>query len=374
MINNVDFVEIEAEKYWSFPPKYKGDKKKEIRDMIFSGEYFGSVKKDGHYYRFIKDGDILRLQGRSKSVSGEYLNKIDWVPHIKDELEVIPDGTVLLGELYFPFNPGSKKVTTVMGCLKEKAIQRQKEEENKLHYYIFDVWAYDGKSMLNETIEHRINLINKINGIFEKSKYIEVAEYYSGEKLWNKLGDALSSNEEGIVITREGSIPEPGKRTARKTIKIKKELNSDLDVFLTGNYKRANKEYDGKNITEWKFWYNVKTDEKLYGDYYSEFFNGSPIEPVKKTFFYGWASSVEIGAYDPIKDEIIHIGYISNVSDKVKEEIILKDNNWILKPCKVTAMEIDDESNLLRHAKIIEFREDISWKDCTVQKIFGEKE
>ena len=84
MINNVDFVEIEAEKYWSFPPKYKGDKKKEIRDMIFSGEYFGSVKKDGHYYRFIKDGEILRLQGRSKSVSGEYLNKIYWVPHIKD--------------------------------------------------------------------------------------------------------------------------------------------------------------------------------------------------------------------------------------------------------------------------------------------------
>ena len=38
---------------------------------------------DGAYYRFIKDMDgNMRLQGRSKSVSGDYLDKLAWVPQL----------------------------------------------------------------------------------------------------------------------------------------------------------------------------------------------------------------------------------------------------------------------------------------------------
>ena len=148
LIGNINFQELEAEKYWAFSNNYKKDSKKETHDMIFSGEYVGARKMDGAYYRFIKDMDgNMRLQGRSKGVSGEYLDKYDWVPQLHSFFESLPNGTCLLGELYFPENEGSSNVTKIMGCLMQKARDRQ-EKGDKLHYYIFDVWAFDGKSYL----------------------------------------------------------------------------------------------------------------------------------------------------------------------------------------------------------------------------------
>ena len=177
LINNVDFSELSAEKFWSFPASYKKDSKTETRNMIFSGEYIGSRKMDGAYYRFIKDmyGN-MRLQGRSKGVSGEYLDKYEWVPQLHPFFESLPNGTCLLGELYFPENEGSSNVTKIMGCLMQKARDRQ-EKKSKLHYYIFDVWAYDGESYLNKKIEDRVNTLIDIEAEYV-SEYVEVAAYF----------------------------------------------------------------------------------------------------------------------------------------------------------------------------------------------------
>ena len=116
LIDGIDFQNLESEKYWSFPKSFKGDPKEETRNMIFSDNYLGARKMDGAYYRFIKDMDgNMRLQGRSKSVSGEYLCKLDHVPHLMPYFEGLPNGTCLLGEIYFPQNEGSSNVTTIMG-------------------------------------------------------------------------------------------------------------------------------------------------------------------------------------------------------------------------------------------------------------------
>ena len=96
LIDGIDFQNLEAEKYWSFPKSYKKDPKEETRNMIFSNNYIGARKMDGAYYRFIKDMDgNMRLQGRSKSVSGEYLDKLDHVPHLLPYFESLPNGTCL---------------------------------------------------------------------------------------------------------------------------------------------------------------------------------------------------------------------------------------------------------------------------------------
>ena len=34
-------------------------------------------------------------------------------------------------------------------------------------------------------------------------------------------------------------------------------------------------------------------------------------------------------------------------------------------------MEIETDSGALRHPKFIDFRDDISWKDCSTDKIYG---
>lgn len=374
MMNGIDFFNLPAEKYWEFPKSYDQKKKKiEMMNYINSGDYIGAVKKDGHYMRFVKDENgEMSWQGRTESVNGGFINKIDKVPQFSDFFNKIPNGTVFLGEAYFPDMSGSKNVTTILGCGTPKAIERQKD--HPLHYYIFDVWAYNGESYLDKTIEERIKIFNKvftIANISASAPYIEFAKYERGAELKELLDWARENDEEGIVITRADSIPEPGKRTARKTLKIKKELDTPIDAFLTGRYKLPNRVYDGKNIENWQYWEDNLTHKKMEGEYYENYKKGADISPVKSNYFKNWAGSVEIGVYKESEDRVVPIGFISGISDEIKEKITEPENEYIKKPCLVSAMELDDESGSLRHGRILEFRDDISWKDCTWEKIYG---
>ena len=371
-IDNIDFVNLPAEKYWSFSKTYKGNKKEEIKYMITSGNYIGSIKKDGHYARFIKDEDgNMILQGRTQSVSGEYLNKIDWVPQCHSFFESLPNGTCLLGELYFPNQKGSRKVTTILGCLKDKALARQEQGE-KLCYYVFDVWAYNGKSLLNTSMETRINtyLDYEILDLFKVENYIVKAEYYNGEELWDKLGDALSNGEEGIVITRKDACAEPGKRTARKTLKIKQEINDTIDAFIDGNYKPATRDYKGKTpLDQYSYWENIRTGEISGKCKFLEYTNGEPWEPVSRLYALGYAGSI---SFSVMKDgKPIRIGYISGIADVMRKGIVENPEKYIHKVFELSAMEIEHigDSYSLRHGKIEKERLDKNYLDCDFSQI-----
>lgn len=375
LIDKIDFSELEAEKYWSFPKSYKKDSKEETRNMIFSNDYLGARKMDGAYYRFIKDmeGNMV-LQGRSRSVSGDFLNKIDWVPHLQSFFNELPNGTCLLGELYFPTHEGSSEVTKIMGCKREKGVERQKND--KLHYYIFDVWAYNGISLLEDTFEKRIDTLdsiriyNKPNSLMKEQidlyPEVDFAIYYDGAQLWNKLQFILEEGGEGIVMTKKYSHAEPGKRPARKTLKVKKEIANTIDCFFTGAASAPSRLYEGKEIEKWKYWENLQTKEKIEGDFYKEYSEGSPIEPVTKPYFHGWAGSLEIGVVKG--DKVVPIGFLSGVSDE------LKSNPKSLKgkTIEVSCMEVLPTGGL-RHAKMLHFRPDKDWKECKWEDIFGEK-
>lgn len=370
LIDGIDFQNLESEKYWSFPKSFKGDPKEETRNMIFSGNYLGARKMDGAYYRFIKDMDgNMRLQGRSKSVSGEYLDKLDHVPHLMPYFESLPNGTCLLGEIYFPQNEGSSNVTTIMGCLAPKAIERQTKGP-KLHYYIFDVWAYDGQSHMNTEFEERINCLDEMyndwaddanNERHSAIGYIEFAHYMRGEALWRHLSDILETGGEGIVMTKLGTIPSPGRRTARKTLKVKKELAENIDCFFTGRGTPPTRLYSGKEIETWKYWQNMRTGDKIEGLMYEDYKNGVALEPITKPYFHGWAGSLEIGV---LKMGMVYpIGFLSGLADEIKAD----PNAQRMKCIEVTAMEILPTGGI-RHAKLERFRPDLAPTDCTYEK------
>lgn len=370
IIDGIDFQNLESEKYWSFPKSFKGDPKEETRNMIFSGNYLGARKMDGAYYRFIKDMDgNMRLQGRSKSVSGEYLDKLDHVPHLLPYFESLPNGTCLLGEIYFPNNEGSSEVTKIMGCLAPKAIGRQTKGP-KLHYYIFDVWAYNGVSFMNEKIEDRIAHLNVMynywadDGNHERPNaiaQIDFATYYEGKELWKQLQRILANGGEGIVMTKKGTVPSPGKRTARKTLKVKKEISENIDCFFTGRGTSPTRLYSGKEIETWKYWENMRTGAKVEGEYFGKYRQGEPYEPITKPYFYGWAGSLEIGV---LKDNHVYpIGYLSGLEDAIKSD----PGAQAMKCIEVTAMEIL-ETGGIRHAKLERFRPDLAPTDCTYEK------
>ena len=358
----LDFHNLEPQKYWTFGASAKVDPKVEAKNMIFSGNYIGARKIDGAFYKFWKDENgNMELLGRSKGVGGDYLNKFDWVPQLHEFFNELPNGTCLIGEIYFPGNEGSNKVTSIMGCLKEKAIQRQ-EVGAKLHYYIFDVLAYSGTSYLDMIVEERVDRLKRLSNVYGK-EYQEWAEYFEGKELWDELQKILASGGEGVVITKKGTCYQPGKRPARQTLKIKKELSETLDCFFTGRISAPTRLYTGTAIQSWQYWENIKTGEKLQGALYINYMDGEPIEPITKPYFLGMAGSLEIGV---LRDgKVYPLGWLSGLSDEIKSNY--KDYKG--KCLEVGAMQFTDGNKALRHAKFIQFRPDLNITDCTWDKL-----
>lgn len=381
VINDVDFGELENMKYYAPPSSWSNEKKQEnARAKIFSGDWYGALKNDGFFAKLIKDEDgTVILYGRSRGVSGKYADKHEWVPHLQPLFEALPVGTCLLGELYLPNKPGSRYITSVMGCLKDKALARQKKDEDRLHFYAFDMLAYNGKSMLGEEALYRFEAVENLKEII-KAPYFETAHYYRGEALWAKLQKILAEGGEGMVITKFDAKYEPGKRPSKTTLKIKQELKQTIDCFFTGRFIPPARDYTGKEIETWQYWMNSITGEKMTGTYFKDYARGAALVPVTKSYYNDWAGSLEIGVFQQCDGEkcvicgieylnkkILPLGYLSGLPEEIKANVMA----YAFKPIEVTAMSYDAVNNTLRHGKMIGWREDLPITDCTYEKIAG---
>lgn len=381
-IDNYNFAELDCQKYWQPPSTWSKDKtKQETINRIFSGQWLGAQKRDGALYVFLKDEDgNITLRGRSKAVSGEYLDKWDHLPQLHTWGASLPNGCCFLGEVYWPGKEGSKNTTSIMNCLTPKAIERQSKEENKLHYYIFDILAFANTSWLKATAKERFDFLKEVNNGWSNS-YVEFAEYKVGGELWNLLQNLLANNYEGIVITQESALYEPGKRPSKTTMKIKKELKQTLDCFFTGKAMPPSKDYQGKEIESWQYWVNQDTDERLPigNHYYEAFMDGKRYIPVTKPYYLHYAGSLEIGLVKPADGRcritpdsewvdglnIVPIGYLSGLTDEIK----MNYKDYAGRVIEVGAMEITPDTGGLRHAKMLGWREDKTWQECMLDQL-----
>lgn len=376
IIDGFDFWNMEAMKYYSPSTSWSNEKKKQnAMEKIFSGEWWGSQKRDGCFYMVGRsmDGEIF-VRPRAKNTKGEFVNKVDWVPHLHDFLNSLPLGTVFLGELYLPRDEQAKSTSSIMNSLQSKGVKRQEKEEDKLILYIFDVLAEDGESYVNMKA---IDRFLRVNYLWQKypHPYLEWAEYHNGQDLWNLLQNILANGYEGVVITHQDAPYQPGKRSNKVSLKIKKELQDTVDCIVIGA-NPPTKIYSGKEIETWEYWFDDLTNEKIlaseyfaknHESIYNLYAEGGTIEPVTKNWFYGWAGSWRLGAY---KDEkLIQIGSLSGLTDEQKE-------NWkdyVGKVVEVSAMETSenqDGGKGLRHPKLISIRNDVDSADCTYERIF----
>lgn len=363
-VAGIDWINAEAMKYWSFTAATSAEKRhQEAHNMVFSGDYIGALKVDGYYERLIKDEDgNCFMVARSKNVKGEATEKLAWVPQIHDFMESLPNGTVLLSECWLPDNEGSQKITGLLGCLKDRCIERQ-EKGQKLHFYVFDVMCYNGEDFTKTHFENRVIKLHEISHLYIHN-YIEYAQYYEGEELWQRLQFALAEGREGIVIMRKDA-PVYFKRTpARVSLKIKKELRESIDCFFTGKAAAPTKYYTGKEIESWKYWINETTGERLpeKNYYYESSMEGKPYSPVTKPFYYHWAGSLEIGLMDGDKE--VGIGYLSGLTDEVKANY----KDYIHHVIEVGAMQLTPDG-ALRHGKMLGWRPDKLWRECGIEQI-----
>ena len=371
IIEGIDFYNLDAMKYYSTPSTWDAEKKKDNAiNKIFSGQWYGAQKRDGIFAMCGKnlDGEIF-LRPRAKNTKGEFVNKVDWVPQFHPILNGLEPGTVLLGEVYLPRDEQAKTTTSIMNCLLNKSLARQSKEEDKLHLYVFDILADAGESYLNMKAIDRFLRLSDYEKKY-RSVYVEWAEYYNGQKLWDTLQQLLADGYEGMVITYEDAKYEPGKRSNKVSLKIKRELQETIDCVIMG--ANAPTKLSGTKEPEtWQWWFNETTGEKIlaseyfattHESIYKLYNEGASVVPVTKAWFYGWAGSLKLGLYDG--DSLVHVGDLSGVDESMKEN--WKD--WVGKVVEIGAMEIHDTGGL-RHPRMLSVRNDKPARECTIDQI-----
>ena len=328
------------------------------------GTWFAQLKKDGALYMYVKGlGGENYLFGRTVSKkTGLLTEKAANVPHIIEAFHDIPNGTIILGEIYYP-GKTSKDVTSIMGCLPEKAIERQNGSYGLIHYYIYDCLGYNGTSLLKYDNWTRYQVLQ---AIWKKHIFgsvvpftLELAAAVDTD-IYQSIGKALAAGEEGMVVKKKTALYEPGKRPQTM---LKAKQVDNIDAVIIG-FKDPVKQYTGKELETWQYW--NKGGNFVTGFYY----NDPEAIPVTKHYYYGWKNAIEIGAYDS-NGQLKSIGTIaSGLTDYMREDMSLFPEKYLNKVVEIQCMMKDNKEQTLRHGFYLRTREDKNPKECKLEDIF----
>ena len=356
----MNYFEMEPMKYFAPPSTMSADTRRtKLEQMIDSGNYMFGLKTDGNWTRAVitKDRQALQTRGIS-TVTKTYGEVQDKVLFWDDVCSPFSDTTVILGEVYLP-DGIDKDVGSILRCLPPKAIARQKD--NPLRWRIFDVLVLDGMDMMDWPFEERIGHIPEVVGFFDK------------------MGEIFAAGGEGCVCYRKDCKYIPGKRGphAWDTVKVKQEISSEIDAFITGIVP-GERVYTGKDLGTWQLWENQRTGEKLVGSYFGEYQTGGAYIPITKNYFNNWPGAIQVSVYDSNKNEI-PLCKVSGLTEDFKSSLRDDPERWIGCPVSLSGMMVssakaDAEGNgiSIRHPLLKRIREnDISKEDCTLAKILG---
>lgn len=359
-------------KYWSMGSTMTPEQKRDKLDfLIQSRTFLYGEKKDGDLGRVVVEDGYGILQSRTISKkTGTYSDLTDKVLFMDSITRAFEDTTVLLGEIYLPVKGSTAKETgTILRCLPSKAIERQKEVP--LHFYIFDCLMYNGEDLTDTPMEDRIKYLPKAAEAIN-SPLVEYAKYYEANEdtFYDRLGKIFEEGGEGVVLYKKTMTPCQDRTSAWETVKVKRELELDADVFITG-IQEGQREYTGKMVEEWNLWQDTRTGELLNGNYYTEYSQGGCYEPVSKTYFFGLPGSIECSVFDDDGNEIV-LCYCSNLTDEFRRELRDHYEKYDHVPARVSGMAISQDKNgiySIRHPKFLGIREDYDIKDCKLSKL-----
>lgn len=390
--------ELEPEKYWSFPASYSREKRElELEHMINSGNWYYQLKTDGNYSAFICDfdGDKRIISRGISKVTGEYGRLEDKLFFFEAVAAAFNKPTRIMGEIYYDKGI-DRQVGSVLraDAIKSKSIQsfeyyqeaqknykfsakdRRDIENNEfvgqpLKWRIFDVWYYDGKNLMNTPWIERQKYLVEIEKRINHPLVTSVHSHLMDEKFYDNLADIFANGGEGVVCYREDGLPEPGKRTAHKTLKVKTEIENFIDCFITA-IEPPIKNYTGKDIGHWQFWENLRTGEKMYGDYFSEYQLGTPLVPVTKGYYYNWPGAIYVSVYDQ-NHNIMPLCKVSGLTEDFKIDLRDNFNKWYLCPVTIGGMALSTVNGLsVRHPYLHSIRlNDLAIDDCTIDKIIS---
>ena len=375
----MNYFEMEPMKYFAPPSTMSAETRRaKLESMIDSGDYLFGLKTDGNWSRAVitKDRDALQTRGIS-TVTKTYGEIQDKVLFWEDVTNAFTHGdTVILGEVYLPGGI-DKDAGAILRCLTPKAIARQKDQP--LRWRIFDVLALDGDDYMDQPFEYRIEHIPEVVGRIN-SPLVEGVEYYEmDDTFFDKMGEIFASGGEGCVCYRKNSIYIPGKRGphAWDTVKVKQEISSEIDAFISGIVP-GEKVYTGKDLGTWQLWENQRTGEKVVGSYFGEYRTGGAYIPITKNYYNDWPGAIQVSVYDNNHNEVT-LCKVSGLTEEFRTSLRDEPERWIGCPVSISGMMVssakaDSEGNgiSIRHPLLKRIREnDISKEDCTLAKILS---
>lgn len=373
----IDYAASEPMKYWSMPTTTTPEvRRAKLEQLVESGEYLFGLKTDGNWTRAIisPTQKLLQTRGISKG-TGTYGEVQDKVLFWEDVIKPFTDTTVLLGETYLPGGI-DKDTGAILRCLSPKAIARQKD--NPLRWRIFDVLVLDGKDYMDTGFEERVKLIPDVVKRINSSLVEGVTYYEMDDSFFDKMAEIFAAGGEGAVCYRKDSLYVPGKRGphAWDTVKVKQEISSEIDAFIT-DIVPGEKMYTGKDLGTWQLWENQRTGEKVVGSYFGEYQHGGTYIPVTKNYFNNWPAAIQVSVLDRKGNEI-PLCKVSGITEEFKTSLRDDPERWIGCPVTIGGMMVssakaDSEGNgiSIRHPLLKRIREgDLLKEDCTLAKIF----
>ena len=351
---------------WKLP----AGKEDKLSEVCENGNYFLEEKVDGAFYQFVKTQNYSYLFGRTVSrKTGLLTEKGANVPHIIDALSAIPADTAIVGEIYVPGGT-SKDVVSIMGCLAEKAIARQKD--NPIHFYLHDITFYNGEDVTALGAEDRYDLLHKLWDECGLAQYgfLRLAEKVT-ENLEQTISDILARGGEGAVLKKKDAPYTPDKRPAWSTVKIK-QMDS-IDLVCMG-FCPPTKEYTGKEIETWPYWVKT-TDDPEFGEVeelsMSCKYGEEGWQPVTKYYAFNQYSAIKIGAYDN-NGTLVELGTVSSgLTDEMKQSMSENPVFYLGMVVSLDCMSIDKGSKTLRHPVFKAWRGDKNPEDCKIGEVFA---
>ena len=346
--------------------KYATSKKKEVLDAaLASSNYCIQLKRDGASYIWSKDldGTVHLYKDSISKKTGDYIDKIENVPHLKDFAEKhFPNGSQILVEICY--GDKSADVNTIMLALPPKAIQRQ--NETKLaEAYIFDILYWNGDDVYGEDFEQRWDLMGDIWewDFFADSHppiWLSIATTYKRDKA-EKITEWLAAGFEGGVlkmlrstekVSAAHAVREIGATAARPmhtTFKIKQVDTVDV-VVMDVTYPTS--EYTGKDAVN-----HAYKDEKG--------------KAINRFYALGMINAFTIGAYDE-NNNLIKIGTVaSGLDDEIRLEAAQNPDSWVGTVIEVDAMSLDKMAKTLRHPRLMRKHLDKRAEQCRLEDIFS---
>lgn len=211
-------------------PKYDG-----LRMQIhFLKKGFNDLRQG---IELVREKEYVRLFSRNM------LNITDMFPDVVSEVEKLGVDSIVLDSEVIGIDPVTGEILPFQETIqrKRKYEVKKKSKQIPVRAFCFDILHLNGKSLLNESLEYRLNkldiVLKKANSeVLTLSESVDIENI---DQLKKKFNEYKNHKLEGLIAKDSSSIYEPGSRNfswIKYKVKAQSGLADNFDTVILGYY------------------------------------------------------------------------------------------------------------------------------------------